>query len=503
VRGGGRLRDFREQTDVARDSIANLPTHHTLPGANPFGLNPLSRERLLFCVGISFRADGKAFALAITVGSAMTQIEHPELRQESEFKGPAIRAAKSRGGLKFGRNNDFQVEVRHRVDEFFKSTGRRRRDVPQMYVKTFILLAAFAALYYLLVFVAQTWWQAMPLAILLGLTTAGIGFNIQHDGGHQAYSEQAGVNKLMALSLDLIGGSSYLWHYKHGVFHHTYVNITHEDTDIDLGMLARVTPHQKRYWFHRWQHLYIWALYGLFVIKWHLFDDFRDVITGRVGEHRVPRPKGWDLVAFIAGKVIFLTLAIGIPLLFHRLWVVFVFYGVVAAVLGSVLSVVFQLAHAVEAAEFPMPIEDTGNMEHAWAIHQVETTVGLRPPQPGRGVAVGRLELPDRAPPAAPHLPHQFPRPLADRRRHLPRVRDQVQRAPLVPRRRGLTPPLAAADGPIRTQAITRVFRSVGRCASRSAARPFNIPMAFTRSAVRRSCQPCWITTLPSASASC
>lgn len=73
-------------------------------------------------------------------------------------------------------------------------------------------------------------------------------------------------------------------------------------------------------------------------------------------------------------ELVFLTLAIGIPLLFHRLWVVFLFYGIVAAVLGSVLSVVFHLAHAVEAAEFPMPVQETGNIEHAWAIHQVETT---------------------------------------------------------------------------------------------------------------------------------
>ena len=75
-----------------------------------------------------------------------------------------------------------------------------------------------------------------------------------------------------------------------------------------------MTPHQKRYWFHRWQHLYIWPLYGLFVIKWHLYDDFKDVITGRIGEHQFPRPKGWDLVTFILGKLVFLTLAIGIPL---------------------------------------------------------------------------------------------------------------------------------------------------------------------------------------------
>src|SRR3954466_1479062 len=78
--------------------------------------------------------------------------------------------------VKFGKNNEFQTEVRRRVDEFFDRTGRPRRDVPQMYLKTAVILAAFAVLYWLLVFVAGTWWQAVPLAVLLGLVTAEIGF---------------------------------------------------------------------------------------------------------------------------------------------------------------------------------------------------------------------------------------------------------------------------------------------------------------------------------------
>jgi linoleoyl-CoA desaturase len=81
------------------------------------------------------------------------------------------------------------VEVPRRVEEYFRSSGRRRSDCPQMYVKTAIIVACFAAAYVLLVLVAQMWWQALPLAILLGLTTAGIGFNIQHDDGHYAYSD--------------------------------------------------------------------------------------------------------------------------------------------------------------------------------------------------------------------------------------------------------------------------------------------------------------------------
>jgi linoleoyl-CoA desaturase len=277
--------------------------------------------------------------------------------------------------LKFGGDNAFHVEVRRRVAEYFHTTGRPERDCRQMYVKTAILFAAVAASYVLLVFVAWAWWQALPLAVLLGLGLAGIGFNVQHDGGHRAYSGRPWVNKLMAMTLELIGGSSYLWHWKHGVFHHTYPNVTGHDTDVDVGLLGRLTPHQKRFGFHRWQHYYLWPLYGFLAIKWQLYDDFRDVLTGRMAGHRVPRPRGRQLALFLSGKVIFLALAFGLPLLFHPIGVVALFYGVTALVLGAVLSIVFQLAHCVEEAEFPLPQEESGRIEHAWGVHQVETTV--------------------------------------------------------------------------------------------------------------------------------
>ena len=276
---------------------------------------------------------------------------------------------------RFARNNAFQVELRRRVDDYFERTGQRRRDVPQMYLKTAILLVSFATLYTLLVFFAGVWWTALPLAALLGLTVAGIGLNIQHDGGHQAYSSRPWVNKIMALTLDLIGGSSYIWNFKHVHYHHTYFNITGIDTDIDLGALARVTPEQTRHRFHRWQHLYIWPLYGFMAMKWQIYDDFKDMIRGEMGGHKFPRATGWNLATFLIGKAVFFSLAFGIPGLFHAWWVVLLYYAFAAGIVGVVLSVVFQLAHCVESAEFPMPVEGTARMEHAWAIHQVETTV--------------------------------------------------------------------------------------------------------------------------------
>jgi linoleoyl-CoA desaturase len=301
------------------------------------------------------------------------------MRQEEVMKTSPVSLAQPQPGpakrLTFGKDNAFWAELRRRVDDFFQSSGRRQRDCPTLYIKTAIFLGLFAAVYVLLVFVVQVWWLALPLAVLLGLVAAGIGFNVQHDGGHSAYSDHPWINKLAALTLDLLGGSSYFWHYKHGVLHHTYANVNGHDTDIDVGLFGRLAPEQKRLVFHRWQHFYLWPLYGLLAFKWHFHDDFRRLIRGRIESQRVQRPKGWDLATFIGGKVVFFGLAFGLPLLFHPVLVVLFFYAVAALVLGTVLSIVFQLAHCVEEAEFPVPSKETGRIDQPWAMHQAETTV--------------------------------------------------------------------------------------------------------------------------------
>lgn len=69
---------------------------------------------------------------------------------------------------------------------------------------------------------------------------------------------------------------------------------------------------------------------------------------------RFPCPNGWELVIFVAGKTIFSTVAFGISLLFHSVGAVLIYYVIAGLVAGTVLSVVFQVAHCVEKAEFPL-----------------------------------------------------------------------------------------------------------------------------------------------------
>jgi linoleoyl-CoA desaturase len=269
----------------------------------------------------------------------------------------------------------FLTELRHRADAYFEATGKSPRDGGQMYLKTAVILAWLATSYALLVFAAPTVWLAAPLSISLALAISAVGFSIQHDGSHHAYSRFSWVNRLAALSLDLIGASSYLWRWKHVVMHHTYPNVDGQDSDIDVGPIARLAPQQRRRWFHRWQHVYLWLLYTLTASVWHLFGDFKEVITGKICGHRIPRPTGWELVTFITGKAVSIGLLLGIPMFVHSWWVVLIFYVVVTAVLGVVLTVVFQLAHCVGEADFPQPDAATLRMPDAWAAHQVQTTV--------------------------------------------------------------------------------------------------------------------------------
>jgi linoleoyl-CoA desaturase len=277
--------------------------------------------------------------------------------------------------VKFARVSAFHRELKARVDLYFERTGLPRRDLPQMYGKTALIVCWFAASYYLLVFRVSSCWQAVPLCFCLGLAMAAIGFNIQHDGSHGSYSRHKLVNRLAALSLDMIGGSSYIWKIRHNIIHHTYTNIVGVDSDIDLGPLGRLFPGEARRGIYRFQHLYLWIFYGFIAFRWHLFDDFRDLTLGRIGTHRIARPKGWELTTFVVGKLFALGLIFAIPATRHPAWAIVGCYGLTAFVLGLTISLVFQLAHCVEEAAFVWPSSGSARLAMEWAVWQVETTV--------------------------------------------------------------------------------------------------------------------------------
>jgi linoleoyl-CoA desaturase len=272
----------------------------------------------------------------------------------------------------------FHAELKRRVDAYFTSRNIEPTRAPGMRLKTAIILGWFVGSYLLLAYWAASPWTAIPLAISLGLAVAGIGFNIQHDGNHGGYSRNRRLNAAMAFTLDVVGGSSYVWSWKHNVFHHSNPNLVGLDVDIDIQPFCRLAPTQKRRPWHRFQHLYIWPLYAFLAVKWHFIDDFKDVAQGTVGGQGFPRPKGWKLFSFLAGKLLFVGWAFVLPALFHPVWKVILFYALASAVVSLTLAIVFQLAHAVDGADFPR-LDSEGRAATEWAAHQVRTSMDFAP----------------------------------------------------------------------------------------------------------------------------
>jgi linoleoyl-CoA desaturase len=281
--------------------------------------------------------------------------------------------------IDFTGGGEFAADIKARVRRLLDDPVRVRRAERRMYLKTGITVAWLVASWTLLVFFADAFWQAAVLSVLVGLALAGLGFNVTHDANHGAYSRRRNVNRAMRWSMDVIGASSYVWRVKHNVVHHTYTNIAGADQDIEAMPFARFAPEQPRRFFHRLQHVYIWVLYGLFAIQWHTFGDFKQLISGRIGDTAIRWPRGGELAGFIAGKLAFVAWTLAIPMLFHPPLHVLAAFAVASFVLALVLSVVFQLAHCLEEADFPSSgaMRDGGRTE--WARHQVETTVDFAP----------------------------------------------------------------------------------------------------------------------------
>ena len=133
-------------------------------------------------------------------------------------------------------------------------------------------------------FVASTWWQALLGGISLAFGTAGVAFSVGHDANHGAFFPSRRWNRIVGYSFDLIGASSYVWRTKHNVAHHTFTNVDGADTDIDQMPFARLAPSQPYKPYHRFQHIYMWALYGLFTFKFHLGSDVGPVFSGKIGQ---------------------------------------------------------------------------------------------------------------------------------------------------------------------------------------------------------------------------
>ena len=187
--------------------------------------------------------------------------------------------------------------------------------------------------------------QLMAAGVLIVALTASATC-VFHDANHASFSTSRLVNRLAGFTGDLLGASSWIWRFKHNNLHHGNTNMVGFDADIDQAPFARLAPDQPWRPWHRYQHFYMWVLYGFLTLQWFLISDYVDLMNHGIGRQRFARqPRRRDVGMIAVGKLLHASWAIALPLVYHRWWVVLTFYLAISWTVGLLLATMFQLAH--------------------------------------------------------------------------------------------------------------------------------------------------------------
>jgi len=274
-------------------------------------------------------------------------------------------------------NRAFYTSLKASINEYFTSTGKRKTGNIHLYTKSVVLILAAISLYTLFLLVPLSPFPLIILSLLLGFILASIGFNVMHDANHGSYSSRGWVNDLLGLTLNALGGNSFIWKQKHNIIHHTYTNIDGVDDDIAKSPFIRMCSTQVWVPAHRVQHLYTPFLYAISSIIWILFQDFEKYFRKKIVDTPLSKMSTADHLIFWISKILYLAFYIAIPIALMGWQSGLLFFLCMHIGLGLTLSIVFQLAHVVEDTEFDFVSGDAKQIDNEWAIHQVRTTANF------------------------------------------------------------------------------------------------------------------------------
>jgi linoleoyl-CoA desaturase len=293
-------------------------------------------------------------------------------------------------------NRQFYTELKKRVDNYFREKKLSKNGNANMYAKTVFMFAAYLVPYFLILFnVTDSRLAWFFITILMGLAMAGIGLCVMHDANHGSFSRSTKLNRFIgSLSMNLLGGYSLNWRIQHNVIHHTYTNVHEHDEDIAPPGFMRFEPHSEKKWIHKLQFIYAWFFYGMMTMMWSTTKDFRQLYRYHKEGHLKTAQTTYrkELTNLILAKGFYHSYMILPFLLVPGMSFLEWLFGflILHYVAGLVLALIFQSAHVVQEAEFPLPVDGVV-LENHWAEHQMRTTMNFATGDPVFSWLVGGL----------------------------------------------------------------------------------------------------------------
>lgn len=239
----------------------------------------------------------------------------------------------------------------------------------------------------------------LVFGVLLGLSLAVTTLTVLHDAGHRRFARQSWPNVFAVQAAAPFGLWAWHWTRKHRV-HHQLSQVYPIDESTRSSALIRLHPSAPSRPIHRWQHLYVWGLYGL---AWagELRSQVRYLRTGVVLGCQ-ETPSGTTRTrSFVSEKLLCLLILLPYARTMGVGWLSLLL--VVALTLGSVFAaVILVVGHINEGLE--PTAAAPANSE--WAAHLMRTTASFSTDSPVMRWITGGMTH---------HLAHHL-RPVAPRR---------------------------------------------------------------------------------------
>jgi linoleoyl-CoA desaturase len=271
---------------------------------------------------------------------------------------------------------EFKKTLNKRVNEYFSSKGLSKHYNRAMILKTVIMLSLYISPFVLILSGLFPIWTVFLLYIIMGIGVSGVGMSVMHDGNHAGYSKNQKVNRLMGLTMNMVGADAYNWKIKHNKLHHVFTNIYGKDEDIESRVILRFAYAAPLKKYHRYQYLYAWFFYSLMTISMVFGDIFKRIRYRKQGITNISKSKFREsMLWLIFSKKIYFIAMLGLPLLLtnYPWWVVVAGFFIMHLTAGTILSLVFQMAHVVEGPEQPAP-DNNGNIDTSLIVHQLRST---------------------------------------------------------------------------------------------------------------------------------
>lgn len=289
--------------------------------------------------------------------------------------------------LNYELQSRYYVTLKERVERYFAKSNMSPRDSPHMWLKTLFVLSLWSLSYYgtFFGFPSSMLWSVAS-AVVFGLSIGLVGMCIMHDGNHGGYSDHPLINRVAGFTMDMVGGSSFVWRQIHQIGHHVHTNVDGLDPDIHTAEpvhFRRIKDSQKWWPHYALQHVYLVVLYSSLTFELYFRDFFALVKKYYNGVRFQPMPLD-EMALFWLAKAAYPLLNFMVPILFsnHSLRQILTLMALSMAVGSYVLVTMFQVNHVVEQATFYRKGQDprfdaVPGMD--WACMQTEGSSNFAP----------------------------------------------------------------------------------------------------------------------------